>query len=251
MQEFGKGFDGTLKKAIESTSKLNEFPELIQKFMLFGDYKSGLIKKIDGTSLGSDKTGKDIQNYAAQIANLDNAQQNAIFSVTQFGDKSEEVIRKLIKDVQEYKRINSKTFESTLKSWDGGEIMTGDINTLMKVLGMKDGDSYALPEVSQVAKDLNEWAAAAENANAKERLLNAGILETTDNGVAFSHAFQQLAGIEKVATVVKEVLTKKQLALNFAMQIGKQLLLSIGVGIASFIASKIVDYISNLQTWSE
>ena len=248
MNELGKGFDGSLEKAIESTGKLNEFPELIQRFMTLGDSKFGLVKKIDGTVFGSDKSGKDIQNYVAQIENLDEAQRNAIISVTELSTDSATAIRSLIKETQEYQRVNGKTFESKLKSWDKGEVMTGDINSLMSALNMKNGDSYALPKIEDVEAGLNKWAAAAENANAKQRLLDAGIIETTDHGVELTSGFKKLAGMEAVEGAVKENLTKKQLALNFAMQLGKQIALAAAAAIATAIVSWAIDSIVNAKS---
>lgn len=254
MNELGKGFDGTIEKAIASTEKLKGLPEIVQKFMMFGDYKSGLIKKVDGSNFGTDKNGKDIQNYVAQIANLDEAQRNAIISVTELGKESESTIKTLntlIEATQTGSRINGKVFEASLKSAGNSEINQGDINSLMNTLGLKNGDNYALPDTNEVKKNLNMWAKAAENADAKTRLMNAGIIESTKNGYAMTDSFKKMIGIEKVDGLVKVGLTAKQLALNAAMQIGKQLLFSLGVTAAAFVASKIIDYVSNLKTRSE
>ena len=251
MIELGKGFDGTIEKAISSTEKLKGLPEIVQKYMMFGDYKSGLVKKIDGTQFGTDQNGEDIQNYVAQISNLDEAQRNAIISVTELGDKSEKTIKDLIKLVQTGSRINGKVFEASLKSAGNSEINQGDINSLMNALGMKNGDNYALPDTNEVKKNLNMWAKAAENADAKTRLMNAGIIESTKNGYVMTDSFKKMIGIEEVDGAVKVGLTAKQLALNAAMQIGKQLLFSLSVTAAAFVASKIIDYISNLKTRSE
>ena len=251
MIELGKGFDGTIEKAISSTEKLKGLPEIVQKYMMWGDYKSGFVKKIDGSNFGTDENGKDIQNYVAQISNLDKAQRKAIISVTELGDDSEKTIEKLIKLTQTGSRINGKVFETSLKSADNSEINQGDINSLMNALGMKNGDNYALPNTNEVKKNLNMWAKAAENADAKTRLMNAGIIESTKNGYAMTDSFKKMIGIEEVDGVVKTGLTAKQLALNTAMQIGKQLALSFGVAIATWAISKAVDYIMNLKTHSE
>lgn len=254
MNELGKGFDGTIEKAIASTEKLKGLPEIVQKFMMFGDYKSGLIKKVDGSNFGTDKNGKDIQNYVAQIANLDEAQRNAIISVTELGKESESTIKTLntlIEATQTGSRINGKVFEASLKSAGNSEINQGDINSLMNTLGLKNGDNYALPDTNEVKKNLNMWAKAAENADAKTRLMNAGIIESTKNGYAMTDSFKKMIGIEEVDGLVKVGLTAKQLALNAAMQIGKQLLFSLGITAAAFVASKIIDYVSNLKTRSE
>lgn len=257
MNELGKGFDGTIEKAISSTEKLKGLPGIVQKYMMWGDYKSGLVSKIDGSNFGTDENGKDIQNYVAQISNLDEAQRNAIISVTELGKESENTIKTLnalnalIEATQTGSRINGKVFEASLKSSGNSEINQGDINSLMSTLGMKNGDNYALPDTNEVKKNFNMWAKAAENADAKTRLMNAGIIESTKNGYAMTDSFKKMIGIEEVDGVVKVGLTAKQLALNAAMQIGKQLLFSFGVTAAAFVASKIIDYVSNLKTRSE
>lgn len=254
MNELGKGFDGTIEKAISSTEKLKGLPGIVQKYMMWGDYKSGLVSKIDGSNFGTDENGKDIQNYVAQISNLDKAQRNAIISVTELGKESKNTIKTLnalIEATQNGSRINGKVFEASLKSAGNSEINQGDINSLMNALGMKNGDNYALPNTNEVKNNLNMWAKAAENADAKTRLMNAGIIESTKNGYAMTDSFKKMIGIEEVDGVVKTGLTAKQLALNTAMQIGKQLALSFGVAIATWAISKAVEYLMNLKTRSE
>ena len=254
MNELGKGFDGTIEKAISSTEKLKGLPGIVQKYMMWGDYKSGLVSKIDGSNFGTDENGKDIQNYVAQISNLDKAQRNAIISVTELGKESKNTIKTLnalIEATQNGSRINGKVFEASLKSAGNSEINQGDINSLMNALGMKNGDNYALPNTNEVKKNLNMWAKAAENADAKTRLMNAGIIESTKNGYAMTDSFKKMIGIEEVDGVVKTGLTAKQLALDTAMQIGKQLALSFGVAIATWAISKAVEYLMNLKTRSE
>lgn len=251
MNELGKGFDGTIEKAIASTEKLKGLPEIVQKFMMLGDYKSGLITKNDGSIFEQNENGKNIQNYVAQIANLDEAQRKAIESVTELNTDTKDLIDTLVKATQTGSRINGKVFEANLKSAGDGEINQGDVNSLMNALGMKNGDNYALPDTNEVKKNLNMWAKAAENADAKTRLMNAGIIESTKNGYAMTDSFKKMISIEEVDGVVKVGLTAKQPALNTAMQIGKQLLFSLGVTAAAFVASKIIDYISNLKTRSE
>lgn len=254
MNELGKGFDGTIEKAISSTEKLKGLPGIVQKYMMWGDYNSGLVSKIDGSNFGTDENGKDIQNYVAQISNLDKAQRNAIISVTELGKESKNTIKTLnalIEATQNGSRINGKVFEASLKSAGNSEINQGDINSLMNALGMKNGDNYALPNTNEVKKNLNMWAKAAENADAKTRLMNAGIIESTKNGYAMTDSFKKMIGIEEVDGVVKTGLTAKQLALNTAMQIGKQLALSFGVAIATWAISKAVEYLMNLKTRSE
>ena len=171
--------------------------------------------------------------------------------ITELGNDSKKTIEKLIELTQTGSRINGKVFEASLKSAGNSEINQGDINSLMNALGMKNGDNYALPNTNEVKKNLNMWAKAAENADAKTRLMNAGIIESTKNGYAMTDSFKKMIGIEEVDGVVKTGLTAKQLALNTAMQIGKQLALSFGVAIATWAISKAVEYLMNLKTRSE
>ena len=152
MNELGKGFDGTVEKAISSTEKLKNLPKILQKYMMWGDYKSGLITKIDGSKFGDSIDGENIQNYVAQISNLDKAQRNAIISVTKLDKESKAAIQDLIDLIQTGSRINGKVFESSLKSAGNSEINQGDINSLMNALGMKNGDNYALPDTNEVKK---------------------------------------------------------------------------------------------------
>lgn len=87
MVDLAKNFDGTLEGAISATSKLNGTWAPLQKFITFGDFGSGISKKIDGTNFEKDSNGTNIQNYVSQIANLDKTQQDAIISATKFDKK--------------------------------------------------------------------------------------------------------------------------------------------------------------------
>lgn len=103
MIEIGNSLDGTVEKAISSTEKLKGLPGIVQKYMLWGDYKSGLVSKIDGSNFGTDENGKDIQNYVAQISNLDEAQRKAIESVTELNTDSLLVLLLCICCEQDYR----------------------------------------------------------------------------------------------------------------------------------------------------
>lgn len=65
MVEIGKTFDGTIEGAISATNKLNGVWAPLQKFMTFGDFGSGISKKINGINLEDNKDGTNIQNYAS------------------------------------------------------------------------------------------------------------------------------------------------------------------------------------------
>lgn len=254
MVDLAKNFDGTLEGAISATSKLNGTWAPLQKFITFGDFGSGISKKIDGTNFEKDSNGTNIQNYVSQIANLDKTQQDAIISATKF-DKKNNDVRKTIKDlsneVANFTRINSCTFESALKNWDGEKILPDDISNLMAAGGMKNGVNYALPETDKAVDGLETYINTIAKADEQNRLYNAGIIEMNGTTYVLTQKFKQLAGIEEAEGVVKTVLTVKQEALNIAMALGKQLMASLIVFGISLAATKLIEWISNLKTRSE
>lgn len=254
MVDLAKNFDGTLEGAISATSKLNGTWAPLQKFITFGDFGSGISKKIDGTNFEKDSNGTNIQNYVSQIANLDKTQQDAIISATKF-DKKNNDVRKTIKDlsneVANFTRINSRTFESALKNWDGEKILHNDVSNLMAAGGMKNGDNYALPETDKAVDAIETYINTVANADEQNRLYNAGITEMNGTTYVLTQKFKQLAGIEEAEGVVKTVLTAKQKALNIAMALGKQLMASLIAFGISLVATKIIEWISNLKTRSE
>lgn len=251
MVEISKTFDGTIEGAISATSKLNGIWAPIQKFMTLGDFKTGISKKIDGSSLEVDEGGENIQNYVSQIAGLDEAQQNAIISATNLGDNVDKTVKKLSRAVSEFSRINSRTFESALKNWDGEKILHNDVSNLMAAGGMKNGDNYALPETDKAVDAIETYINTVAKADEQNRLYNAGITEMNGTTYVLTQKFKQLAGIEEAEGVVKTVLTAKQKALNIAMALGKQLMASLIAFGISLVATKIIEWISNLKTRSE
>lgn len=251
MVEISKTFDGTIKGAISATSKLNGIWAPIQKFMTLGDFKTGISKKIDGSSLEVDEGGENIQNYVSQIAGLDEAQQNAIISATNLGNSVDGTVKKLSRAVSEFSRINSRTFESALKNWDEEKILPNDVSNLMAAGGMKNGDNYALPETDKAVDALETYINKVAKADEQNRLYNAGIIEMNGTTYVLTQKFKQLAGIEEAEGAVKAVLTVKQKALNIAMALGKQLMASLIVFGLSLVATKIIEWISNLKTRSE
>lgn len=251
MIEIGKTFDGTLEGAISATSKLNSAWAPLQKFMTLGDFKTGISKKIDGSSFEVDEDGKNIQNYISQIAGLDEAQQNAIISATNLGDGVDKTVKKLAEAVSEFTRINSRTFESALKNWDTEKILPNDVSNLMAAGGMKNGDNYALPDTNKAVDALETYINTVAKADEQNRLFNAGITEINGTSYVLTKKFKQLAGIEEAEGVVKTALTAKQKALNIAMALGKQLMASLIAFGISLAATKLVEWISNLKTRSE
>lgn len=233
MVEIGKTFDGTIEGAISATNKLNGVWAPLQKFMTFGDFGSGISKKINGINLEDNKDGTNIQNYASQIAGLDKAQQNAIISATSFDESLngvDNIVRNLTDDVANFTRINSRTFESTLKNWDSEKIFPNDVSNLMAAGGMKNGDNYALPETDKAVDAIETYINTVARADEQNRLYNAGITEMNGTTYVLTQKFKQLAGIEKTDAAITAGLTAEKKILNVVMQAGKQLLVSIAIG---------------------
>lgn len=254
MVEIGKTFDGTIEGAISATSKLNGIWTPIQKFMTLGDFKTGISKKIDGSSFELDEGGENIQNYVSQIANLDRTQQDAIISATKFDKENEnvsETIRNLTADVANFTRINSRTFESALKNWDKDKILPDDVSNLMAAGNMKNGDNYALPETDKAVDALETYINTVAKADEQNRLYNAGITEMNGTTYVLTQKFKQLAGIEEAEGAVKTALTAEQQALNIALALGKQLMLSLGIAAVTFGIQKLVGWLANLKSHSD
>lgn len=84
MKELGSGFDGTLSKAIETSKLASGKSKWLQDYMLAGDFKIGSIKKVDGTSLGTEKNIIDtnFEDFTAQLATLDKSSQRVTLKGT-------------------------------------------------------------------------------------------------------------------------------------------------------------------------
>lgn len=64
------------------------------------------------------------------------------------------------------------------------------------------------------------------DAQKAQELFNAGLLEQSDNGYKVSASLLKLIGAKKSDIVITGIATAGQMAYNYAIQIGKQLLLS-------------------------
>lgn len=84
VKELGSGFDGTLSKAIETSKLASGKSKWLQDYMLAGDFKIGPIKKVDGTSLGTEKNIIDtnFEDFTAQLATLDKSSQRVTLKGT-------------------------------------------------------------------------------------------------------------------------------------------------------------------------
>lgn len=229
MKELGNGFDGTLSKALETSKLASGKPKWLQDYMLAGDFKIGSIKKVDGTTLGTEKNPIDtnFEDFTAQLATLDKSSQRVMFKVTNLNEGVQGLVEKLLEATAAGKQMNSVLFEQTATSYQAkGE----DVAQLMDVGFMKKGGKYALPDFDVAVQQINGWAAANKDADRVQRLLSAGVLELGQNGLPqLSAAFMKdVAARNKEIAATKEQITN-QVFLNDVLQMGKQILASLAI----------------------
>lgn len=241
--------DGSFDGVLKASEQLKGLPKIIQKYMTAGIFQDelGWAKHFDDDSI--DKLG-GVDSFIAQIMNLDKAQQDALLSVSKFSDGLKEEIERLLQAARAGEKFNTQLFEQEASKDD--KLSKGVLNEVMQTTGMKDADgNYLLTNTKDVCDLLEQYANDANNAQKAQELFNAGLLEQSDNGYKVSASLLKLIGAKKSDIVTTGIATAGQIAWNYAMQIGKQLLLSLGVAAVTFIATKLVDYIMNLKTHSE
>lgn len=229
MKELGNGFDGTLSKALETSKLASGKPKWLQDYMLAGDFKIGSIKKVDGTTLGTEKNPIDtnFEDFTAQLATLDKSSQRVMFKVTNLNEGVQGLVEKLLEATAAGKQMNSVLFEQTATSYQAKD---EDVAKLMDVGFMKKSGKYALPDFDAAVQQINGWAAANKDADRVQRLLSAGVLELGQNGLPqLSAAFMKdVAARNKEIAATKEQITN-QVFLNDVLQMGKQILASLAI----------------------
>lgn len=241
--------DGSFDGVLKASEQLKGLPKIIQKYMTAGIFQDelGWAKHFDDDSI--DKLG-GVDSFIVQIMNLDKAQQDALLSVSKFSDGLKEEIERLLQAARAGEKFNTQLFEQEASKDD--KLSKGVLNEVMQTTGMKDADgNHLLPNTKDVCDLLEQYANDANNAQKAQELFNAGLLEQSDNGYKVSASLLKLIGAKKSDIVTTGIATAGQMAWNYAMQIGKQLLISLGVAAVAFIATKLVDYIMNLKTHSE
>lgn len=241
--------DGTFEKTLTSATDISGLPAIIQKYMAAGvsGNKLTFTKLFDENSI--EKTG-GLENVVAQLSVLDEKQQQAFINLSDFNGELKKTIQNLLLATKQGEKFNSKLFEQEASKND--KLSKGVLNEVMQTTGMKDADgNYLLTNTKDVCDLLEQYANDANNAQKAQELFNAGLLEQSDNGYKVSASLLKLVGAKKSDIVTTGIATVGQMAWNYAMQIGKQLLLSLGVAAVTFIATKLVDYIMNLKTRSE
>lgn len=240
--------DGSLDKTLKASEQLKDLPQILQKYMLLGNYQIGNAKKFDSHSIFNDIGS--IDGFIAQFVNLDEAQQKAFLSLSSFDEGLEDYIENTKNAVQIGEKFNSQLFEQIASQKDG--ITTGVLNEFMKAGGLKDAKGVlALPNTQDAIALMEDYANHCSDASKTQQLFNAGILEQENGVYKLSQAFLKEISVKQASTVATVALTAAQKVWNVVAQYGKQLLLSLGVAAVAFIATKIVDYLMNLKTHSE
>lgn len=240
--------DGSLDKTLKASEQLKDLPQILQNYMLLGNYQIGNAKKFDSHSIFNDIGSLD--GFIAQFVNLDEAQQKAFLSLSSFDEGLEDYIENIKNAVQTGEKFNSQLFEQIASQKDG--ITSGVLNEFMKAGGLKDAKGVlALPNTQDAIALMEDYANHCSDASKTQQLFNAGILEQENGVYKLSQAFLKEISVKQTSTVATVALTAAQKAWNVVAQYGKQLLLSLGVAAVAFIATKIVDYLMNLKTHSE
>ena len=241
--------DGSLDKTLKASEQLKDLPQILQKYMLLGNYQIGNAKKFDSHSIFNDIGS--IDGFITQFVNLDEAQQKAFLSLSSFDEGLEDYnIENTKNAVQTGEKFNSQLFEQIASQKDG--ITSGVLNEFMKAGGLKDAKGVlALPNTQDAIALMEDYANHCSDASKTQQLFNAGILEQENGVYKLSQAFLKEISVKQASTVATVALTAAQKAWNVVAQYGKQLLLSLGVAAVAFIATKIVDYLMNLKTHSE
>lgn len=241
MLDLGKNFDGTLEKTVKAAGALSGKNKVLQDFMLLGDFKSGLAKKIDGTNFGDmSESAKNqqqqwsnqslIENYAAQLATLDKSAQRVVFKATELNDGIQSIIQGVLDATAAGQKMNSVLFEKSASEYNAKQ---HDIDSMMFIGQMKNNNGmYKLTDYDKVTDRINKWANANKNADIVQRLLANGILETNNNVIQLDSSF-----LNYIKTKNEDInITKKQITLetikNGVLQIGKQLLASLAISAA-------------------
>ncbi len=240
--------DGSFDSMVKIVKQLDELPKIVQKHMTVGIFQDqlGWANRFNDDSV--DKMG-GVDSFVAQLMNLNKTQQDLFLSTSTLNDGLKDEIFRLLEAAQAGKKFNSQLFEQKVASSD---VSKGVLNELISAGGLKDDNgNYTLPNTDAAIAGIEDYVNHCKDAEKINQLFNAGIIEQQGNLWKLSPAFLKDITVKNADTTTTVVLTAAQKAWNIAMQLGKQLLLSLGIAAVTFIATKIVDYIMDLKTRSE
>ena len=249
MIDIGNNLDGSVEKAVSASQSMGNAGFLQRTFMTLGDFTLGNAKKVDLKSAGNKADDPTLQKYAAQISVLNDKQQEAVFGMTEFNAGQKKVIQSLVQQIAEGEKLSGVLTEQTLAQ---NGFSKAAVEGMLKASGLQDAENqYGLAITSDAIPAMEKWINENESLIDIEQLRKQGIITGTSGNYQFGESFKGVIANVEADSVATMALTDIQIAWNAVMQIGKQLLLSLGAAALAFVATEIVKYIANLKSHSE
>ena len=244
MLEINNTVDGSLDKAIQASGKLKDVPGFLQAYMLKGDFFRNN-KKVDGTKITADKDDISLQNYVAQLAELDKTQQAAVMRMTKMSKETKNVAKSMLEGTAAGSSLSGAIMDARLQAQGFSEedsrlaltqagLMDTAGNYLVVLKDLKTATGNSVEETLAHALSCQQLAGAVKNTEMTEKELASVVVSET---------------ISAQAQQIKSTWAQKlaQDALNLSLQLGKQLLVSFVVG----AAVKFVQWLSSIKTKTE
>ena len=249
MIDIGNNLDGSVEKAVKASQNMGNAGFLRRTFMTLGDFTIGNAKKVDLKSAGTTEDDPALQKYAAQIFVLNDKQQEAVLGMTKFKNGQKEIIQNLVQQIAEGEKLSGVLTEQTLTQ---NGFSKAAVEGMLKASGLQDAEKqYGLAITSDAIPAMEKWINENESLIDIEQLRKQGIITGTSGNYQFGESFKGVIANVEADSVATMTLTDIQIAWNAVMQIGKQLLLSLGAAALAFVATEIVKYIANLKSHSE
>lgn len=249
MIDIGNNLDGSVEKAVKASQNMGNAGFLRRTFMTLGDFTIGNAKKVDLKSAGTTEDDPALQKYAAQISVLNDKQQEAVLGMTKFINGQKEIIQNLVQQIAEGEKLSGVLTEQTLTQ---NGFSKAAVEGMLKASGLQDAEKqYGLAITSDAIPAMEKWINENESLIDIEQLRKQGIITGTSGNYQFGESFKGVIANVEADSVATMTLTDIQIAWNAVMQIGKQLLLSLGAAALAFVATEIVKYIANLKSHSE
>lgn len=249
MIDIGNNLDGSVEKAVKAPQNMGNAGFLRRTFMTLGYFTIGNAKKVDLKSAGTTEDDPALQKYAAQISVLNDKQQEAVLGMTKFKNGQKEIIQNLVQQIAEGEKLSGVLTEQTLTQ---NGFSKAAVEGMLKASGLQDAEKqYGLAITSDAIPAMEKWINENESLIDIEQLRKQGIITGTSGNYQFGESFKGVIANVEADSVATMTLTDIQIAWNAVMQIGKQLLLSLGAAALAFVATEIVKYIANLKSRSE
>ena len=228
MVEINKSLDGTLEKAIAASAQLKGMPGFIQKYMLRGDFTLGKAKMVDGSQFIPKKNDPALQNYVAQLANLDKSQQNAVFRMTELDSGCKKVAQSLLESTASNEAYSTSVMQSQLHTLglseadaklalQQAELIDSSGNYLIVSKDWQSSTGKSVKEALAAALGYEKLANSVKDTRKSEEELAAATIEGTEAQQAQTAA----TWLQKFALD----------ALHTAISLAKQALVALAVGI--------------------